>query len=152
MAENRTPRDNESRAVEARAEHWRPANLLPDPNPQDGYAFRWVRVSMLGKQDPTNVSAKLREGWTPVKASDHPELALYTVTDSNSPFKDNVEVGGLILCKAPKKLLAQRDAFYQHSAQQQAESVDNNFMRENNPKMPLFSEKRSEVKFGSGNK
>jgi hypothetical protein len=29
-------------------------------------------------------------------------------------------------------------------------SVDNNFMRESNPKMPLFNERRSEVKFGRG--
>jgi hypothetical protein len=28
--------------------------------------------------------------------------------------------------------------------------VDNNFLRENDPRMPLFSEKRTKVTFGSG--
>ena len=28
--------------------------------------------------DAMNVSAKLREGWEPVKASDHPEITLVT--------------------------------------------------------------------------
>lgn len=148
MAENRTPRDNEVRATQERVEHWRPASLLPDPLPQDGYVFRWIRTSMMGTSDPTNVSGKLREGWVPVKASDHPELQLSGSTNPN--FRDNVEVGGLLLCKIPKRLMDQREAYYKGQAQAQEDSVDNTFMRESNPNMPLFSEKRSKVTFGKG--
>jgi len=32
----------------------------------------------------------------------------------------------------------------------QMESVDNNFMRENDQRMPLFKEKRSTTSFGKG--
>lgn len=150
MAENRTPRDNEVRAVQERVEHWRPAAILPDPNPEAGYVFRWIRTSMMGKGDPTNVSGKLREGWVPVKASDHPELQLYQNPDPNSPFRDNVEVGGLLLCKIPARFMEQRDAYYSGQNKAQMESVDNTFLRESDPRMPLFSEKRTKVTFGKG--
>lgn len=153
MADNRTPRDNEIRATQERVEHsWRPASILPDPIPQDGYVFRWIRTSMMGKGDPTNVSGKLREGWVPVKATDHPELELFQNPDPNSPFRDNVEVGGLLLCKIPARIMQQRDAYYSGQAKSQAEAVDNTFLRESDPRMPLFSEKRTEVKFGKGSK
>ncbi|MEI6478522.1 MAG: hypothetical protein WCO52_06060 [bacterium] len=104
----------------------------------------------MGQPDPTNTSAKLREGWEPVKAADHPELMMYA--DANSRYKDNVENGGLLLCKAPVELMKQRDEYYRRQAQSQIEAVDNNFMRQNDARMPLFSEKKSDVSFGRGNR
>ena len=47
---------------------------LPSPTPEPGYAYRWIRTSTQGQVDATNVSSKLREGWEPVKAVDHPEI------------------------------------------------------------------------------
>jgi hypothetical protein len=103
---------------------------------------------MMGQADPTNTSAKLREGWEPCKAEDHPELMLQA--DPNSRFKGNIEIGGLLLCKAPEELMKQRDDFYQKQAQAQINSVDNNFMRLNDARMPLFNERKSTTTFGRG--
>jgi hypothetical protein len=123
--------------------------MLPDPNPEPGYAFRWIRTSLLGVADATNVSAKFREGWEPVKASDHPEVQV--MSDLGSRFKDAIEIGGLILCKTPVEFVQQRDAHYAQVTASQMNSVDNNFMRENDPRMPLFKDRDSKVTFGSGN-
>ena len=150
MAEqNRVPRETESRVKMERPKQWLPPELLPTPNPEDGYNFRWIRVSTLGTSDPMNVSSKLREGWEPVKASEHPEIQLMATGDKLR-FPDSIEIGGLILCKTPKEFVQQRDKYYQQQADGQLNSVDNNFMRENDPRMPLFNERRSEVKFGRG--
>jgi len=153
MAEqNRLTRDLEDRSVAQRKQEWVPPQTLPDPTPQKGWRFRWIRVSILGQNDPTNVSAKFREGWEPVKASDHPEL-MYTPGDAINPrFKDNVEIGGLVLCKAPEEMVNQRNAFYAKQAQGQMEAVDNNLMRQSDPRMPLFKERRTETSFGRGKK
>ena len=148
MADNRLAREVETREASQRKQVWVPLQTLPEPKPQDGYVFRWIRTSMMGQADPTNTSAKLREGWEPVKAEDHPELMLHA--DPNSRFKGNVEIGGLLLCKAPTDLMKQRDAFYQKQAQAQMQSVDSNFMRLNDERMPLFNEKRSTTSFGTG--
>lgn len=150
MAENRTERNLINREVETRERtirQWKPAATLPDPAPQPGYAFRWIRTAILGQPDPTNMSGKLREGWEPVKAEDHPEMML---TPNAS---GNLEIGGLILCKTPQELVDQRDAYYNKQARAQMDSVNNTLFRENDPRMPLFKDHKSETSrsaFGSG--
>ena len=148
MAENRLTRELDTRAKAERPKQWMPPQLLPDPNPEAGYAFRWIRVSTQGVNDPMNVSSKLREGWEPVKASEHPEIQLMSTGSGRYP--DSIEIGGLLLCKTPTEFTEQRNAFYQRQANEQMASVDNSFMRENDPRMPLFKERRSEVSFGRG--
>ena len=146
MAENRITRELENREATQRKKVWVAPQTLPEPSPQDGWVFRWIRTSMMGQMDPTNASGKFREGWEPVKAEDHPEL-MYQA-DPNSKFKGNVEVGGLLLCKAPAELMKQRDEYYAKQNRSQIESVDSNYMRLNDARMPLFNEKRSSVSFG----
>lgn len=148
MAENRLKRDLETRDNTTRKRAWKRPELLPNPEPEDGYEFHWVRVSTQGQADATNVSSKLREGWEPVRASDHPEITMVTV--ENERFKDNVVIGGLMLCKAPKEMVEERNGYYQEQAQAQMQSVDNNLMRENDPRMPLFNERKTKVTFGKG--
>jgi len=148
MAENRVNRETESRDKTERPKRWMPPQLLPTPNPEPGYGFRWIRVSTLGSDDPMNVSSKFREGWEPVKASDHPEIQL--MGGGKNRYPDSIEIGGLILCKTPSEFIEQRNEHFQKAADGQMSSVDNNFMRENDPRMPLFKERRSEVSFGRG--
>ena len=144
----RAPRDLTKREHTERAKKWAPPQLLPDPAPEPGFTFRWVRTSTLNVDDPMNISSKMREGWEPVKASDHPEVHIMSVP--NSRFPNSIEVGGLMLCKIPSEFMDQRAAYYGQVASSQMESVDNNFMRDSDPRMPLFNERKSEVKFGKG--
>ena len=103
MDETRLNREHSTRAKAQRKESWRPPELLPVPDPEPGYKFHWVRVSTLNTPDPINLSAKRREGWEPVKASEHPELHLHL--ESGNASKDAVVVGGLMLCKAMRGCL-----------------------------------------------
>lgn len=149
MAEqNRDKRDLTTRASTTRPTKWLPPQLLPDPAPEEGYAFRWVRISTLNKDDATNISTKLREGWEPVRASDHPEVRLFGTDDKR--FPDSIQVGGLLLCKTPVEFVEQRNAYYSGQAEAQMQSVDNTFMRENDPRMPMFKERSTKVTFGKG--
>jgi hypothetical protein len=148
MEKVRTSRDLETREKLERPKQWLPPQLLPDPTPEPGFAFRWIRISTLNKADATNLSSKLREGWEPVKASDHPEIRIFGEPDGR--FPDSVEVGGLLLCKTPLEFAEQRDAYYRQQAEAQMNSVDNTFMRENDPRMPMFKERSSKVTFGKG--
>ena len=150
MAEqNRLSRELENRTKMERPKQWMLPELLPSPNPEDGYEFRWIRISTLGTADPGHISAKLREGWEPVKASEHPEIQIMATGDKPR-FPDSIEIGGLLLCKTPKEFVTQRNSYYQRQTDGQMQSVDNAFMRENDPRMPLYRERRSEVKFGRG--
>lgn len=145
---NRQDRDLVNREASQRKKAWSPPETLPTPKAQPGWAFRWIRTSTLGQMDPTNTSAKFREGWEPCRAADHPELMLYA--DPKSRFKDNLEVGGLLLCKAPQEMVDARREYYARQATNQMEAVDNNFMKTNDERMPLFAERKSTTSFGRG--
>ena len=147
--QNRLARELDNRAVMQRPEAWRPPEVLPSPDPREGWSHRWVRTSTMGTADPSNISSKLREGYEPCKAEDYPELMMHATTEGR--FKGNIEVGGLLLCRIPAEFLQQRSAYYASQNKAQMESVDNNFLRESDPRMPLFAEKKSKVTFGSGN-
>lgn len=142
MAEERTPRDEDVREMEGRpSDDWMPSNNLPTPKDQDGWAFRWIRTSMVGKSDNTNVSKKFREGWVPVKAEDHPELNV--MSDIDSRFDGCVEVGGLLLCKAPVEMVRRRQQYQAKRASDQMRAVDENMMREHDHRMPWLAPERS---------
>jgi hypothetical protein len=142
----RTPRSKETRNEYQRPAKWMPPQLLPEPEPEEGWAFRWIRLSTLNNPDPVNITSKLREGWEPVKASTQPKLSL--MNNPNGRFPDGVEIGGLLLCKTPVEFARDRDAYYLNQAESQMNSVDNNFMRESDPRMPMFKERSTKVSLG----
>lgn len=145
----RIPREFLDRAATERPQQWQPAAILPEPDKQAGYSYRWVRVSNLGKADPSNLSAALREGWEAVGVEEQPQFQM--ILDPESRFKDKIEVGGLLLCKTPAEFVEQRRKYYGGMATAQMESVDNTFMNQSDPRMPLFRERKSKTTFGSGN-
>ena len=149
MAENRLQREMTARVMDERPKQWMPAELLPEPDKQPGYAYRWVRVATLNVSDPRNVSGKFREGWEPVGVEEQPKFRL--MTDPNSRFKDNIEIGGLLLCKTPQEFVEQRDAHFAKQSQNQVDAVDNTMMRQSDPRMPMFKERKSSTSFGKGN-
>ena len=149
MDQTRQTRELDTRDTTQRTKTWQPAALLPEVKKEAGWEYRWIRTSMAGQADPTNVHKRMREGWEPVKLSEHPELRLYVSSDTRIP--DSIEVGGLILCKTPTELVGQRNAYYNRQTESQTQAVDNSFMKENDSRMPLFAEKKSSVKkFGKG--
>jgi hypothetical protein len=143
MANTRDTRDSQTREKTNR-NIYVPSSALPDPTPEPGYRFRYIATAILGQQNPTNVSKRFREGWEPVKAADHPELMVQG--DANG----NVEIGGLMLCKVSEEYLQSQKEYFDKQAKAQMDSVDNHYMRNNDPRMPLFNERKSSTSRGSG--
>ncbi|NBS67502.1 hypothetical protein EBT31_01120 [bacterium] len=139
---DRTPRDLLTRENQTRKRTWRPPSLLPDPKAQDGYSFRWLRTSILGQSDARNIASKRAEGWELVNVEEHPELQSYGAKAGN------LEIGGLVLAKSPTDLVEQRNEYYAQMNAQADDAVNNNLMRENDPRMPLFSERSSTTSRG----
>lgn len=139
---NRTPRDLETRQNSGK--RWTPPSLLPDPVKEAGYGYRWVRYSTMNQPDDRNVSSKRTQGWEPIRLEDHPELQTY------GKSVGNVEIGGLVLCKNSQEVIDQRNSYYRKRAEDQAQAVDATLMRENDPRMPLFSDRKSTTSKGRG--
>jgi hypothetical protein len=138
---NRNSRNTETREESKRKVSWTRPSLLPTPEPKDGIEHRWIRTSTLGNSDNTNVSSRFREGWTPVRKEEHPNLQV--VSDIDSRFTDNIEVGGLLLCQnTTENVQARRDAQLQQ-AENQMDAVDNSYLRNSDPRMPVLKPERS---------
>ena len=146
--QNKLARELDTRDLAERPKQWQQPELLPEPDKQAGYAYRWIRVATMNQADPRNLSAKLREGWEPVRIEEQPKFQL--LVDPNSRYKDNIEVGGLLLCKTPVEFVQQRNAHYANQTQSQTEAVDNNLMRQSDARMPIFNERKSTTTFGKG--
>jgi hypothetical protein len=148
---DRTDREVEVREDPVKQRVWKPAALLPEFTQKPGWVYRWVRVSLLNEPDNMNVSSKMREGWEPVLHAEHPELIIGLETHGR--YKDNIEIGGLLLCKAPKELMDQRQVYIDGKTKAQTDAVDASFMNQSDPRMPKFAEGNENGRsFGRGRK
>lgn len=149
MAEKRTDRDAESREATVRStDAWIQPSQLPSPNPREGWAHRWVRVSSKDKADTRNLSRRLREGWEPVNAAEYKELKV--ISDLDSRYPDGIEIGGLLLCRIPKEVIEARNKHFSNQNTQQIQSVDQGFMNDHDPRMPKYNDSKSRTQFRKG--
>lgn len=144
---NRTPRDLETREVFTRAETWSPPELLPEPVREAGWEYRYIRTAMHGVDDHMNVNSARREGWEPVQASEQPHIAAF---NDKGAVNGTIEIGGLMLCKAPTEFLKKRQEYFRSMTRNAQQAVDNSLMKENDARMPLFNQRKTKVTFGSG--
>lgn len=148
MAQNRITRETDNREFAERPKQWMPPELLPEPDKEAGYTYRWIRISTMNQHDSRNLSAKIREGYEPVRLEEQPKFKL--LADPESRFKDNVEIGGLLLCKIPTEFVQQRAEYVRRQTQAQTDAVDNSLMRQSDARMPLFKDSKSSTTFGRG--
>lgn len=147
--DSRISREHESREAEQREEPWRPPNMLPDPHPRPGFAYRYIRTASQGQADPVNISQSFREGWKPILASEYPELQI--LSDHGTRWPDGTEVGGLLLCSAPVAMVKARDSHYLELSGRQIKSVNDQLEGEQDPRFrTMFRDHRTTVSRGFG--
>ena len=153
----RASRSSDTRAKDDRPKVWKMPSALELPEEaielaeSQGLTYRWIRESILGQDDKTNVSKRFREGFEPVRPDELPGFHdLPTVDDGR--HAGVIGVGGLILCKIDKTIADQRNDFFEQQTQNQMTAVENDLMREENPSMPISSKMSSKVTFGGSGK
>ena len=149
---DRNSRSAETRDSQTRSKPWTPPSMLDAPTPPPGYKFRWIRESTRGNDDKSNMSKRIREGYEPVRAEDYPEFQAPTI--ENGENKGVIGVGGLILAKVPEETATERTKYFENQANSQLNGVDQNYMRESDPRMPIKDgdiQRSSKVQFGSRN-
>ena len=152
VTSDRNSRSAETRASPTRRTPWAPPSMLDAPEPPPGYKFRWIREATRGQDDKSNMSKRIREGYEPVRAEDYPEFEAPTIESGSQ--KGVIGVGGLILAKVPVETADERNAYFADQAKSAMDGVDNNFMRESDPRMPIKDsdiQRSSKVEFGSRN-
>jgi|TARA_R110000796_G_scaffold151006_1_gene267560 hypothetical protein len=146
----RQSRESETHAKEARRQPWRPVRKLETPPAPDGYQYRWIRESMLGQEDRSNVSRRLREGWELVRGTDLPQEFALPTHDSGR-HAGIVYNEGLLLAKMPLETVQERNQYYAGKSQQAKDALDNNVFNESKRDgryVKYDSKRESNVTFG----
>tara|TARA_R110000796_G_scaffold73903_3_gene165986 strand:+ start:1446 stop:1928 length:483 start_codon:yes stop_codon:yes gene_type:complete len=122
---NRNSRDSETHDNQARRKPWRPVRKLETPPAPPGYTYRWIRAEMLGEEDRSNVSRRLREGFDLVMGSELPSDWQHMPTTDNGRHAGVVTNEGLLLAKIPTESVDERNAYYSGKNEQAKEALDN---------------------------
>ena len=152
VTSDRNSRSAETRASQTRRTPWAPPSMLDAPEPPPGYKFRWIREATRGQDDKSNMSKRIREGYEPVRAEDYPNFEAPSIDHGRN--KGVIGVGGLILAKVPVETAKSRNDYFTQQAKSAIDGVDQNLMRESDPRMPLNKsdiKRTSKVEFGSRN-
>jgi hypothetical protein len=143
---DRTPRTADTREKESRRKPWAPPSVLDAPAAPEGYKHRWVRASLRGEEDKGNVFNRLRQGYEPVRAEEHPEYQAPTIEDGK--HAGVIGNGGLILTRVPVETAHERTEYYGNRTREQMTAVDQDLMKEQHPSMPINQQRQSKVSFG----
>lgn len=137
MAEQkRVPRASEEREKTERPKEWQPPNQRIELQDTADYKFRWVRLEYNGVQDQKNMQKRLSEGYELVRPDDDSVSDLVS-RGILSVKEGRIERGGLVLCKFPRELAAQRNAYYAKEAELHQQSVSRALDKERHESMPL---------------
>ncbi len=128
----RSSREAGAHDKEARRRPWQPVRKLDTPPAPPGYTYRWIRESMLGAEDRSNVSRRMREGWELVRATDLPAEWADTLPTMD---KDGRHAGviyneGLLLAKIPDETVEERNEYYSNKTQEAKDALDNTMFNE----------------------
>ena len=148
----REPREAQSRERSSQRRPWAPPSALDAPEPPAGYVHRWVRTEVRGYDDTKNASARLREGWEPVRADEYPDLEGVYPSIEDGKHAGTIGVGGLMLARIPEETVEERTEYFREQTRTQMDAVDQNLMREQHPSMPIHNDRQSRVSFGGKDK
>jgi hypothetical protein len=147
---DRAPRESATRDNESRRKPWAPPSVLDAPPAPEGYKHRWVRASIRGEEDNGNVFNRMRQGYEPVRADEHPAFQAPTIEDGK--HAGVIGNGGLILTRIPVETAQERTAYYGGRTREQMDAVDQDLMKEQHPSMPINQSRQSRVSFGGRKK
>ena len=80
------------------------------------------------------------------RADEYPDFE-YPALDTGK-YDGVIGVGGLILCRIPRETVDERSQYFNAKTRDQILAVDNDLMKEQNPAMPINSNRQSRVTFG----
>ena len=146
---DRDSRSANSREISSRRKPWQPPSMLDAPEAPPGFQHRWIRAEVRGHDDRANMSKRIREGFELVRAEEYPDFEAPTVEDGK--HAGVIGVGGLVLARIPEETVNERNTYFQLQTSEQMKGVDNDYMRESDPTMPLRrgdGERTSKVEFG----
>ena len=151
MTTRNEARSNTSRENQTREEEWtfEEPDALKIPEEvearfsNDGMSLRWLRISVKGQDDITNIGKKQQQGWEFVTPDEVPELAITSFVRKEGRYTGTVCRGDLALAKLPTGKVMARRKHYENKANDMMDAVNAQLMRSNNSRMPISNSSKS---------
>lgn len=156
MARN-TTRESQTRELETREEddfEYREPNLLDIPTPiknrfeDQGMTLRWIRISLKGSDDYTNVGKRLAEGWQFVSLDEVPEMGHTSMVREEGRYSGTVCRGDLALAKLPIKRAESRQRHFENASAEMVDAVNSQLEGAGDRRMPIRNQSRTNVTKG----
>ena len=114
----------------------------------EGMALRWLRISLKGQDDITNVGKKQQAGWIFVTPDEVPEMAVTSFVRDEGRYLGTVCRGDLALAKLPTGKVMARRKHYENKANNMMDAVNAQLMKGNNSRMPITNSSKSVITKG----
>ena len=102
---------------------------LPNIQPRNGYAQRWVRV-MIGKEvDARNMATRARRGWRP-RQSDTIDPSFRYMTTNREEFGNVIGVSDCVLMERPIEVQRKVEAHERQKVLDMSKAIKHNLFRE----------------------
>lgn len=127
-SQNRTTRAQESRDADVIHEpvgddDWSAPMMTNAPPARVGYVQRWVRTSVLGTEDVSNVMRKQNEGWVPRPADSMP-VGFFAPVVNNARYGNVICNGDAILMERPTSTHERQKAFVDRLTRNQTSGIE----------------------------
>ena len=151
MTTRNEARSNTSRENQTREEEWtfEEPDALKIPEEvearfsNDGMSLRWLRISVKGQDDISNIGKKQQQGWEFVTPDEVPELAITSFVRKEGRYTGTVCRGDLALAKLPTGKVMARRKHYENKANDMMDAVNAQLMRNNDSRMPISNSSKS---------
>ena len=111
-------------------------------------ALRWIRISIKGTDDISNVGKKLQEGWVFVTPDEVPEMSITSFVREDGRYQGTVCRGDLALAKMPAGKVSAKRKFYENKADNMMQAVNAQLMNSSDSRMPISNNSKTTVTKG----
>ena len=147
MANDRMPRDEQTREKASRPMEWTPANKLEAPKAPDGFKNRWVRYTLRGEDQRGNVYERIRQHYEIVPAEEFVGKSSVDKVEDGK-FTGTIRSGDLILTRAPIEITKQRDNYFAKMTDRTQEAIESELDSNSHKAMPFSKSRRTIVTRG----
>ena len=149
---------NETRSNEVREAHTREAKeeyVFEEPDAlhipdsvkarfnADDMSLRWIRISVKGQDDITNVGKNQQQGWVFVTSDEVPEMGITSFVREEGRYLGAVCRGDVALAKKPTVKVKARQKFYEKKANDMMDAVNAQLMKNSDSRMPISNTSKS---------
>ena len=109
----------------------------------EGMSLRWIRISVKGQDDITNVGKNQQQGWVFVTADEVPEMGITSFVRDEGRYLGAVCRGDVALAKKPTVKVKARQKFYESKANDMMDAVNAQLMKNSDSRMPISNTSKS---------